>query len=140
MNMEAINAVSLVTAITGVSVSIIFEIASRARGKKEQKEKEDVAQKIEGISESLNESAAELVDMQKQLNERIALVEALTAKAKQAEASASLNKQQVDAVNEIISGNLKRGGRRGFWRRVLVNFIFFILGAAASYCVLIFLT
>jgi len=45
--------------------------------------------------------------MQEQLKERIAFVEDLSAKAKQAEDIASLNQQQIDAANEILSANLK---------------------------------
>jgi len=120
-------------------MSIAFEMMARFLRKKKQQEKEDIAAKIKGISDSLSKSAGELVDLQEQLKERIAFVEDLSAQAKKAEDIASLNKDQLDAVSEILNANLKKEGKRSFWQGVLVNFIFFILGAVASYIVAVYL-
>ena len=140
MNPETI--ASILTAIAGVvggGMSIAFEMMARFLRNKKQQEKEDIAAKIKGISDSLSKSAGELVDLQEQLKERIAFVEDLSAQAKKAEDIASLNKDQLDAVSEILNANLKKEGKRSFWQGVLVNFIFFILGAVASYIVAVYL-
>jgi len=142
MNTELVTAIiSIIAALAGGSISVAFEIMVRFLKKKKQEDesKEDIAGKIKSIFASLSKSAADLVDMQEQLRERIAFVEDLSAKAKQAEEIASLNKEQVDAINQILGDNLQKEGRRGFWKSVLVNFIFFIMGATASYFISVYL-
>ena len=141
MNPETISSIfAAIAGVVGGCVSIAFGMISLFLRRKKQHEKEDIAVKIKGISDSLSKSAGELVDLQEQLKERIAFVEDLSAQAKKAEDIASLNKDQLDAVSEILNANLKKEGKRSFWQGVLVNFIFFILGAVVSYIVAVYLT
>ena len=140
MNPEIFTSIlAALSAVLGGSASIVFEVITRFLEKKKQPDKEDIAAKIKIVSDSLGKSTAELVEIQQQLKDRITFVEDLSVKAKQAENIASLNKEQINAVNEILGTNLKREGRRSFWQGVLVNFIFFILGAVASYLTSVFL-
>jgi len=118
----------------------IIHLFIKTYHKGRQKTKEDIAIKIQTISTSLKRSANELADLQEELKERIAFVEKLNEQAKKSEDIASLNKEQVAAINDILSSNLKKEGRKSFWQGVLVNFVFFVLGAVASYYMSIYFT
>jgi len=83
----------------------------------------------------LNTSAETLIDIQEQLKERIAFVEKLNKQAKEAETIAALNKEQVNAINEILRINLEKNERKSFLKGFLVNFVFFVAGAVLSYLV-----
>ena len=132
--------VELLVSLGAVLVlAIAAEIIWRAHKKRKRRDKNDIAAKIKSISDSLHKSAVELDDMQKQIKERIAFVEELSEKARQATEIASLSKKQISAVNDILSNNLKQEGRRSFWEGVLVNFVFFVLGAIVSYLPSVFI-
>ena len=141
MDSQIFSILTAILATLGGVVSVAFEIVAKyiKTRKDRQKDSQDIAEKIKSISASLSKSAIELVNMQEQLKERIAFVEDLTIQAKRAEEIASLNKGQLNAVNEILSTNLKKEGRRSLWQGIVINFIFFILGAAASYLIAVYL-
>lgn len=108
MNTELLVTILATLAIVGTVGSFGFEILLSYLKKKKQaqEEKTDIAGKIKSISASLSKSLTELVDMQEELKERIAFVEDLFLKAKQAEDIVFLNKQQLEVLNQILSSNL----------------------------------
>ncbi|MCR9988651.1 hypothetical protein [Vibrio antiquarius] len=46
-----------------------------------------------------------------------------------------MNKEQVDAVAQVLQLELKREGKKSFYLGLIVNFVFFILGAGTSYAI-----
>lgn len=77
----------------------------------------------------------ELDLLQKELGQRIELVEILKKEADQAEQIISLTEEQVKAFKNTLNQELEKESKKSFWQGVLVNFVFFILGAIASYIV-----
>ena len=130
---------NIVIAFVFTLAALINFIVSKFTERKELKKKEDIASKIKTISGALNQSAKDLIEMQEALEKRIAFVEDLNAQAQKAERIASLNQEQVNAVNDILNASLKKEGRRNFWQGVLVNFIYFVLGAVTSFLIARFL-
>lgn len=92
----------------------------------------DLSTKIQIISRSLEHSANSLIDVQKELQERISFVENLKEQAKEAENIAALNQEQRDSINamlhQLLASNSKKEGRRNFLQGLLLGLIFFILG------------
>jgi len=132
--------ISLIATLVGGSSSLVAAVLKTyLKKRKSAPSSEDMATQIKAISDSLSKSASDLVEMQEQLKERIAFVQDLNEQAKKAESIASLNQAQVDAVNAILGSNLQKEGRKGFWQGVVVNFVFFILGAVASYFMSVYL-
>lgn len=77
----------------------------------------------------------ELNLLQLELEQRIKLVEKLKEDAEQAEQIISMSEEQVSAVRKALNQELQKEGKKSFWQGVAVNFIFFILGAAASFII-----
>ena len=102
--------------------------------KKEQQE-EDISVRIKSVTDVLSNSIVELDSLQKELGKRIELVEKLKNEADQAEQIIKLTEGQVKAFKNTLNQELKKESKKSFWQGVLVNFIFFILGAFASYIV-----
>ena len=95
----------------------------------------DIASDIAMISDTLNLTSARLDRLERTLRERIAFVKNLEAQAKKAESIATLNEEQVNAINFLLNSNLKKESRSTFWRGIIVNFLFFVLGSVASYLI-----
>ena len=53
----------------------------------------------------------------------------------EAETIISLTEEQVKAVRTTLNNELQKEGRKSFWQGVIVNFVFFVLGAIVSYIV-----
>ena len=126
----------------GAIISIPYELFKSYRIKKAnakyQKAKEDIALRIRLVSDSLNNSASELTEIQKHLKERIDFVIKLSEDAKKAEEIASLNAEQVNSINSLLSDNLKKESKKSFWHGVIVNIVFFILGSILTLAVSFF--
>jgi len=95
-------------------------------------ENKHLAVRIKNISATLNTAASEMNDIQKLLEERIALVEKLSEQAKNAESIASINKEQVDAIDDMFSERLKSVNRKNFRQSIFVNAVFFVLGIVVT--------
>ena len=121
--------------LAGVISSILVELLlHRLSNKKDQQEK-DISDRIKSVTDILSNSMTELDLLQKELGQRIELVEKLKKEADQAEQIISLTEEQVKAFKNTLNQELEKESKKSFWQGVLVNFVFFILGAIASYIV-----
>ena len=131
--MEAL--VYALSASLGISSSVVIEVFRTILNRKDQVNDEDITARIKEISEVLNNSVQELSDIQQKLEQRVQVVEKLKNEAENAEAIIELNANQVKAVREVLNNELQKEGRKSFWQGVAINFLFFVLGAIASYIV-----
>lgn len=127
--------VSMISAILGVSSSIVYELVSTVLRKKKESEEDNITSRIEKVTKVLDGSAQEINVLQIELEQRIKLVEKLQEEAKEAENIITLTEAQVKAVKTTLNKELQKESRKSFWQGVAVNFIFFILGALVSYIV-----
>lgn len=95
----------------------------------------DISEKIEKVSSILNQSSVELVDLQKELEGKLEFVNKLNKEANQAQNLLSLSRDQIEAIKTMLNQETQKENKINFWKSVLVNFIFFILGAVASYII-----
>ena len=129
----------------GIIVSVLYAfvinilrniIKSKIRLEKEKGKNElDISIKIKRISNTLNKSSMALSDLQMELERKIQYVNELNAEANQAQSLLSLSHDQVKAIRTMINKETQRENRINFWKSVLINFVFFILGAIASYII-----
>lgn len=118
---------------TGATTSIIYQFIDRYRNKGIQKP--DISDRIKTVTDVLSKSMNDLESLQKELEQRIKLVDKLKAEADQAEQIISMTEEQVTAIRKALNQELQKEGKKSFWQGVAVNFVFFILGAIASYIV-----
>ena len=116
--------VTLLSGILGVSSSIVYEVISTILKRKNINKEDDITSRIKDVSTVLENSVQELGELQTELEERVKMVEKLKEEA-----------EQVKAVRTTLNNELQNEGRKSFWQGVIVNFVFFVLGAIVSYIV-----
>lgn len=129
---------TLVSATLGASSSIIYEVIYTILKRKNTNnidKENDITSRIKDVSTVLENSVQDLCELQTELEERVKMVEKLKEEAEQAETIISLTEEQVKAVRTTLNNELQKEGRKSFWQGVIVNFVFFVLGAIVSYMV-----
>ncbi len=133
MNEFLVQMVSVLLAGMGVSVWLT-DIILRLIQKGKQSEP-DISEKIEKVSTVLSQSSGELANLQKELEGKLAFVNKLNEEANQAQNLLSLSHDQIEAIKTMLNQETQKENKSNFWKSVLVNFIFFVLGAIASYII-----
>jgi len=67
-----------------------------------------------------------------EIDNRQALVHKLQSDIETYRQITELNQSQVEAVAQLLRGELRKESHRSFWRNVAINFGFFVLGAVVS--------
>jgi len=123
-------------AVLGVAVSYIYAFVNRILkkpfGKKAEKE-QTLDERINKLTFALKESSKIVAEIESEIQTRQKLVEELHEDTQRYEKLITLNQEQVDAVAQVLKGELRKENRASFWKAVGVNFIFFLLGAGASW-------
>lgn len=119
----------------GVSASMVYELISTIVKRKSESKEDNIASQIKKVSKVLEDSVQEINSLQIELEKRIKLVEKLQKEAKDAENIISLTENQVKAIRTTLNSELQKESRKSFWQGVVVNFVFFVLGALVSYIV-----
>ena len=119
---------SVAGALSSVIVSVIQSFLVRNREKPETLE-----DRIAKLSSALKKSSRLVAEVEGEISKRQALVVELQNDADRYQKLVSLNREQVDAVAQLLQGELRREGTKSFWKGVLVNFVFFALGAVLSW-------
>jgi hypothetical protein len=85
-------------------------------------------QRIEVLTRSLSSAAAAVSAIENEVRARQQLVEGLRQDAATAAALAQANRQQVDAVAQVLRAEIERDKQAGFWADMLKNFGFTMFG------------
>lgn len=132
MNEFLIQMISVLISGMGASLGLTNVLKLIQKGKNSEP---DISEKIEKVSSVLSQSSAELVDLQKELEGKLEFVNKLNEEANQAQNLLSLSHDQIEAIKTMLNQETQKENRINFWKSVLVNFIFFVLGAVASYII-----
>lgn len=127
--------ISLGIAFSSTAEMFVHFYRTLLKGEKESQPKTDISDRIKTVTAMLSAPMKELNLLQLELEQRIKLVEKLKEDAEQAEQIISMSEEQVSAVRKALNQELQKEGKKSFWQGVAVNFIFFILGAAASFII-----
>lgn len=125
-------AIELVIPLIGVATSVIASGIFDVFSKKNKKE-ETLEDRINKLTSALKESSHLVSQVESEIQSRQLLVKELQDDAERYEKLVSLNQNQVDAVAQVLQGELRKEGKSSFWKGVAVNFVFFILGAGTSW-------
>jgi hypothetical protein len=88
--------------------------------------------KIHKLTESLNAAAESIGQIEGEIKKRQSLVEQLEQEANTATKLASLNQEQLNAVAQVLRGEIKSDERQNFWSAQLFAFFYAALGVALS--------
>lgn len=119
-------------AITGgIGASATYEILRYLLGDKTKEETID--QRIRRLSSSLIEAANLISQIETEIASRQALAEKLKNDIKIYEQITSLKQSEIEAVTQVLRKELKNENRRSFRDAVIVDFVFFVVGAGFSF-------
>ena len=123
-----------ITTITAVG-SIIGAVSSflAALAQKRKKGKGDNLEiKIQKLTSALSTSANQINNIQSEIEERQKLVEKLKADHEHYEKLVELKESEVEAVAQLLRGELQKENKTTFLKSILSNFVFFFLGSVVS--------
>ena len=91
--------------------------------------------RIEKLTGALHNATSLIGEVENEIKKRSALVEKLQSDAEHYEQLIQLKKPEVEAVAQLLRGELNQAGNRSFWQGAVLNFAFFLLGAGASFAI-----
>jgi TolA-binding protein len=128
MALELISVVAVAGAVASVLASTVELVVRRHR-----KKDETLEDRITKLTNALRESSHLVAEVEGEIKSRQNLVLELKKDAEKYQQLVTLNKEQVDAVAQLLQGELRKEGSKSFWKGVGVNFVFFVLGALVSW-------
>lgn len=126
-----IEIIGISTGIVGALASILFQLFEKYISKKTKKE-ETTEERIQKLIKSLQETNDFVNKIENEIKARSKLAEKLQNDISFYNELVSLKKPEVEAITQLLRGELKKESRLSFWKGFAVNFLFFILGAAIS--------
>lgn len=119
-------------AISGTIASVAASVIEVYVLKKYRKP-ENLETRITKLTSALKESSRLVGEVEEEIAKRQALVGELQQDAERYQKLVSINKEQVEAVAQLLQGELRKEGRKSFWGGVIVNLVFFVLGGLLSW-------
>ena len=92
------------------------------------KQQPSLQDRIKVLTNSLNKSASTIQDIETEIKNRQALVEKLQKDAEIAKKLTELNKDQVDAISQVLRGQIEEEEHRSFWSNQALAFFYVLLG------------
>ncbi len=115
----------------GALASYLIQLVDSIRRKKRQGEA-TTEDRVKRLTKSLEESVALIGSIETEIKARAELAKQLKQDIDQYNKLVELKKPEVDAIAQLLRGELAREGRASFWKGFAINFLFFVLGAGAS--------
>lgn len=97
------------------------------------KKEETLEDRINKLTSALRESSHLVTEVEEEIQARQKLVSALQKDAEKYQKLISLNQEQVDAVAQLLQGELRKEGNKSFWKGLAVKLLFFLMGAGLSW-------
>jgi vacuolar-type H+-ATPase subunit I/STV1 len=100
------------------------------RGKKR---KQTLEERIKQLTSSLEDASKVVGEVEQEIEERRELARKLEQDVETYKNVVALKKDEVEAVAQLLRGELKKEGRRGFIQNLVVNFLFFVVGVLVTF-------
>ncbi len=128
----SMNLILFFTVMAGLVVSLIFGTIYSFIENKGIK-KETLEDRIIKLTTALKESSQLVTEVETEIQSRQQLVSELQNDAEKYQKLISINQEQVDAVAQLLQGVLRKDSNKSFWKGVIMNFVFFIMGSGLSW-------
>ena len=120
--------ISLLVVLVAPAVAYLGQLLIRRR----ERGAESPEQRIQRLTNSLSEAANVAGEIEAEIRRRQGVAERLQQDIQQYERLREVNQEEIEAVAQVLGGQLRKEGRRSFWVGVLMNFVFFVFGVAAT--------
>jgi t-SNARE complex subunit (syntaxin) len=124
---------SIISVTAGAAVtSFLWELfrSSRTSGKRKGL---TLQQRTERLSRSLSEAVQLIDQMEGEIAKRQSMVSKLEKDIELSQKIAKARKSEMEAAAKLLRVELQREERHAFWQNVLLNVVFFVLGAVFTY-------
>jgi len=118
--------------MVGGAASIIGELVQKLSKATKGKD-QTLETRVEALTASLTDATQLISQIQREIESRSGLATKLREDVERYDQLKKISAPEVEAVAQLLRGELKSEARKSFWKGVIVNFIFFILGAVSSY-------
>ena len=118
--------------VLNLTMSAAFSYFGQRSSGREKTEEEILKEKVKSLTSSLNQSTDLISEITQQINQRHELVEKLKKDHDKYQNLVNLKEEEIQAVAQLLRGELKQEGRSSFKKSFLMNSLFFILGSAVS--------
>lgn len=115
------------TIIASYAMGQIFRVV-RDAAEAEDEQPETTATRVRRLTRALQESAEAIDDIQDEIQERQRVAERLQKDVQTYERLREMNREEVEAVVQVLGGVVKSEGRRSLWRDIAL----FVAGVAVS--------
>ena len=122
-----------VTIASGAVATILAAVIELGFKKFKKGGKQTLDDRISKLTSALKSSSKLISEVESEIESRHKLVQELQKDAEKYENLVSMNKEQVDAVAQLLQGELRKEGNASFWKGLAANFVFFVLGAGVSW-------
>ena len=121
-----------IAVVVGGLVSVVGTLfAEFVKSPKQEEETLDV--RVNKLTNSLGDATHLISQIETEIETRSELASRLRDDINRYNKLKKLRAPEVEAVAQVLRGELKSEGSKSFWKGVIVNFIFFLLGAGFSF-------
>ncbi len=120
------------TVLAGLATSLFSGLLVRYVRKLRAPKGETIQDRVARLTHSLEEATSLIANIEEEVKARSSLVTQLQNDVDRYNKLVEIKRPEVEAIAQLLRGELKREGRASFWKSFAVNFIFFILGAGVS--------
>jgi hypothetical protein len=121
--------------VIGVGSAIAVLVGFRDRPWKPLDKEGSLQDRIIILTASLSEATKIIGNIELEIKARSTLAEQLESDAARYEELIKLKKPEVEAVAQLLRGELQKEGKATFWKGFVVNLLLFVLGAIVSWLV-----
>jgi hypothetical protein len=137
--MEPVHIIAIAAAI-GAILSAIGSVANASGSLTEmifgrEKKEETIEDRVLRLTKALTEATTLISNIEGEIKARSALAIQLQQDIDQYNQLVELKKPEAEAVAQLLRGELQKESRSSFWKGFALNFLFFVLGAAASWII-----
>lgn len=133
--MESVLILNILSGVAvGAAASILGALVQKFIRPDKQK-RETLETRVNALTTSLRDATQLISQIQGEIETRSELASKLRDDVERYNQLKKLSAPEVEAVAQVLRGELKSEGSKSFWKGVIVNFIFFLLGAASSFLI-----
>jgi hypothetical protein len=124
----------LAGAAVGLTASILGALLQKFL-KADKTTRETLETRVDALTTSLRDATQLISQIESEIETRSELATRLRDDVERYDQLKKLSAPEVEAVAQVLRGELKSEGTKSFWKGVIVNFVFFLVGAAASFLI-----
>jgi hypothetical protein len=125
-------AFSIIAVVVAALASALWSGVENYLKQSRRTQGETIEDRVARLTQSLEEATGLIANIESEIKARSSLATQLQDDLDRYNNLITIKKPEVEAIAQLLRGELKKEGRSTFWKGFLINFLFFILGAGAS--------